>query len=140
MRTMERWLGDGGMPLLGVLGATFARYGIDDAGVAWAEADWCPTDLACNPHGTVQGGVYTVLLDAVMNFAVNTGLDGRDRSRATLEMKTEMMRPALVLAPLVVRGEVVRMARQVAFVEGRVRNAENNLVSRATGTWMLHRE
>jgi uncharacterized protein (TIGR00369 family) len=140
MRNMDRWLGDGGMRLLEAIGARFTGYGIDGSGVAYAEAAWKPTSLACNPHGLVQGGVHSVLLDAAMNFAVNTALDGRDRTRASLEMKTETMRPAREGDDLRVRGEVVRLARQVAYAEGRVLGSSGQLLSRATGTFILHRE
>jgi uncharacterized protein (TIGR00369 family) len=75
-----------------------------------------------------------------MNFAVNAGLDGRDRSQATVEMKTETMRAARSGEKLRVRGEVVRMGRQVAHVEATVRDTDGRLVSRATGTFLLHRE
>jgi acyl-coenzyme A thioesterase PaaI-like protein len=75
-----------------------------------------------------------------MNFAINTELDGRDRTRATLEMKTETMRVAKAGDALRVEGRVVRMAKQVAYAEATTRDAENQLVSRATGTFLLHRE
>ncbi|MGK5556496.1 PaaI family thioesterase [Actinomadura kijaniata] len=140
MRNMDRWLGDGGMPLLGALGAEFVRYGADDDGTVCAEAVWRPAAIACNPSGVVQGGVHTVLLDAAMNFAINAGLGGRDRSRAMLEIKTETMRPGRAGDELRVRGEVVRMARQVAYAEARVVRADGTLLSRATGTFLLHRE
>jgi acyl-coenzyme A thioesterase PaaI-like protein len=39
-----------------------------------------------------------------------------------------------------VRGEVVRMARQVAFAEATVHDPEGILISRATGTFLLYRE
>ena len=39
-----------------------------------------------------------------------------------------------------VRGEVVRMARQVAFAEATVPRRRRPLVSRATGTFLLHRQ
>ncbi len=54
-------------------------------------------------------------------------------------MKTECMRPAMKGEPYVLRGEVVRMARQVAYGEATVRDADGALVSRATGTFLLHR-
>jgi uncharacterized protein (TIGR00369 family) len=103
-------------------------------------ASWTPTELACNPHGTAQAGIHSLLLDAAMNFAINAALVGRDRTRGTLEMKTETMRPAQIGVPFKVRGEVVRMARQVAFAEATVRDAAGELVSRATGTFLLHRD
>ena len=132
---MDRWLGDGGMPIIEAVGAGFDAYGD-----GWVTARWSPTPLACNPGGVVQAGVHSVLLDAAMNFAINAALDGRDRARATLELKAETMRPVKAGDALTVRGEVVRMARQVAYAEATVRDADGALVSRSTGTFLLHRE
>ena len=137
---MDRWLGDGGMEVIGLVGAAFEDYGVDGEDLGWVSGSWTPTDLACNPHGTVQAGIHSLVLDALMNFAINAALAGRDRTRGTLEMKTETMRPAAKGATYALRGEVVRMARQIAYAEGSVRDAEDRLVSRATGTFMLHRE
>ncbi|HLG92213.1 MAG TPA: PaaI family thioesterase [Acidimicrobiales bacterium] len=137
---MGRWLGDGGMPVLAALGASFESYGVDPGGAGWAEASWQPSELACNPQGVVQAGVHSVLLDAAMNFAVNASLSGRDRSRATLEMKTETMRPARAGQALSVRGAVVRLARQVAYAEAWVRSETGELLSRSTGTFLLERQ
>ncbi len=137
---MSRWLGDGGMPILGAIGLNFDDYGVEDVGHAgWVTAVWEPSAIACNPHGTVQAGVHGVVLDAAMNFAVNAGLSRRDRTKATIELKTEMMRPASAGDKLAVRGAVVRETRQIAFAEARIENAEGLLVSRATGTFLLHR-
>jgi uncharacterized protein (TIGR00369 family) len=134
-RSMDKWLGDGGMPIIEQIGASLDRYG-----EAWVAGRWTPTALACNPAGIVQAGVHAVVLDAAMNFAINAGLDGRDRTRGTLEMKTETMRPAQQGVELSIRGDVVRMAKQIAYAEAAVRDAEGQLISRATGTFFLHRE
>ena len=77
---MDRSLGDGGMPLLAQLGLRFDAYGD-----GWSAAAWAPTELACNPAGVVQGGVYGVIHDAAMNFAVNSALERGDRA-STLEI------------------------------------------------------
>lgn len=138
-RDMTRWLGDGGMPIIDLVGAAFTSYGVDGEDLGWVEGSWTPTSLACNPHGTAQAGVHSLVLDAAMNFAINAALSGRDRTRGTLEMKTETMRPAAVDRRFALRGEVVRMARQVAYAEATVRDDESAIVSRATGTFMLHR-
>jgi uncharacterized protein (TIGR00369 family) len=134
---MDRWLGDGGMAVIGAIGGHFDAYGPEADG--WVSGTWVPTPLACNPHGIVQAGVHSVVLDAAMNFAINAGLPGTDRTRATLEMKTETMRVANAGDRLAVRGEVVRQAKQVAYAEATVRVADGQLVSRATGTFLLHR-
>ena len=131
---MERALGDGGMPLLTELGLTFERYG-----EGWAEARWAPTELACNPLGTVHGGVYGVVHDAAMNFATSSALESGDRA-ATLEISHQSVRAAEAGASLSVRGEVVRVPRQIAFAESTGRDAADALVSRATATFLLRRK
>src|SRR4051794_14518830 len=141
VRNMDRWLGDGGMPIIESIGGSFDGYGpADDTHGGWASATWSPTALACNPQGVVQAGVHCILLDAAMNFAVSAGLTGRDRPRATLDLKTELIGPATTGSTYAVRGQVVRMAKQVAFVEADVRDNGGRLVSRATATFLLYRE
>ena len=131
---MDRSLGDGGMPLLGQLGVAFDAYGD-----GWVTANWTPTELGCNPAGTVHGGVYGIVHDAAMNFATNAALESGDRA-ATLELKYSMMHSARAGDELQVRGEVVRLTRQVAYLETAIRNAEGQPVSKGTGTFLLRRK
>ena len=138
-KNMDRWLGDGGMPIIAAVGGTFDAYGVDGEDLGWVQGAFVPTELACNPHGIVQAGVHSVLLDAAINFAINSALSGKDRTKATLELKIETMRAALLGETYALRGDVVRMARQVAYGEGVVRDAAGELVSRATATFLLHR-
>jgi acyl-coenzyme A thioesterase PaaI-like protein len=139
-KDMDRWLGDGGMPLLMDVGAALEAYGVDGEDLGWVTGSFTPTELACNPHGTVQAGVHAVVLDAAMNFAINAALAGKDRTRGTLELKCETMRGAVLGETYAVRGDVTRMARQVAFAEATLRSEAGALVSRATGTFLLHRD
>jgi acyl-coenzyme A thioesterase PaaI-like protein len=136
---MDRWLGNGGMPIIDVVGAAFTGYGVDGEDLGWVEGTVTPTDMACNPHGITQAGIHSLLLDASMNFAINAALPGKARTRGTLEMKTETMRPAMKGTSYVLRGEVVRLARQVAYGEASMRDADGLLMSRATGTFLLYR-
>jgi acyl-coenzyme A thioesterase PaaI-like protein len=138
-KDMHRWLGDGGMPIIELVGASFDDYGVDGEDLGWVVGAFAPAELACNPHGVTQAGIHSLLLDACMNFAINAALPGKARTRGTLEMKTECMRPALKGTTYALRGEVVRMAKQVAYGEATVRDGEGLLVSRATGTFLLHR-
>jgi uncharacterized protein (TIGR00369 family) len=143
MKDMDRWLGDGGMELISALGARFNTYGVnEELGVelGWVLGTWSPLAIACNPHGIVQAGVHCVVLDAAMNFACNACLDGRDRTKATLEMKTETMRMVRQGDSLAVSGKVIRISKQIAFVEAQISQADAILVSRSTGTFLLHRE
>jgi uncharacterized protein (TIGR00369 family) len=138
-KNMDRWLGDGGMPIIGAVGGSFDAYGVDGEDLGWVSGVFNPLDLACNPHGSVQAGVHSVLLDAAMNFAINAALRGRDRTNATIEMTTELMRPAMRDEHYTVRGDVVRLTRQIAYAEATITNASDKLVSRATGTFLVHR-
>jgi len=139
IKDMDRWLGDGGMVLIGTVGASFDDYGVDGEDLGWVAGTFVPSAPACNPHGIVQAGVHGLLLDAAMNFAINAALPGRSRTRATLEMKIETMRPAVLGETYRLRGEVSRLARQVAYAEASVTDGEGTLVSRSTGTFLLHR-
>ena len=139
LKDMDRWLGDGGMPIIGAIGGAFTSYGVDGEDLGWVEGSFAPEALAGNPHGIVQAGVHGVLLDAAMNFAINAALGKKDRTKATLELKIETMRPAMVGSTYRLRGEVVRMAKQVAYAEGRISDESGALVSRSTATFLLHR-
>jgi uncharacterized protein (TIGR00369 family) len=130
---MARSLGDGGMPLLAQLGISF-----DDYGEGWATAAWTPTELACNPLGTVHGGVYGVIHDAAMNFATNSALEKGDRA-ATLDVTYQTMRAAEAGQALTVRGEVVRVTKQIAYVEASVTDAAGTVLSKATATFLVRR-
>jgi uncharacterized protein (TIGR00369 family) len=131
---MDKWLGDGGMPVIAAIGGNINEYGD-----GWSSAEWVPTDMACNPAGGVQAGVYAVMLDATMNFAINASLDGKDRTRGTLEMKIDCLKGASKGDPLKVRGEVSRMTKLIAFTEAVVTNEKDEIVARSTGTFMVSR-
>jgi uncharacterized protein (TIGR00369 family) len=132
-RNLDRSLGDGGMPLLAQLGLSFDAYGD-----GWSTGAWVPTELACNPAGIVQGGVYGVIHDAAMNFAVNSALERGDRA-ATLDVQYQTRRAANAGDALRVRGEVTQSTRQIAYVESVVRDTDDRVVSQATATFMLRR-
>lgn len=136
-KNMDRWLGDGGMPIIEAIGGVFDDY---DGDAGWATCTWTPTTLACNPHGYVQAGVHDILLDAAMNFAINANLSGKDRTRSTIDMTGSYLRTANLGGTFHVRGDVTRIAKQVAFAEATCKDDEGRLVSRATGTFLLHRE
>ena len=132
-RNLDEELGDGGMPLLAELGLSFRHYG-----EGWAEASWTPTALACNPLGTVHGGVYGVVHDAAMNFAASSALERGDRA-ATLDLSYQTIRGSQAGEPLVVRGGVVRLTGSVAYLESTVHDRDRALVSRAAGTFLVRR-
>ncbi len=136
---MDRWLGDGGMALIGLVGGSFEHYGVEGEDLGWVSGGFLPTEVACNPHGSVQAGVHSLLLDAAMNFAINAALVGRDRTQGTVEMTTELMRPAMLGEHYQLRGDIVRLTRQIAYAEATLTSDEGKLTSRATGTFLVRR-
>jgi|SRR5690242_9744700 uncharacterized protein (TIGR00369 family) len=133
MRDMSSQLGDGGMPLLAAIGLSF-----DDYGDGWSAAAWTPTTMACNPFGIVHGGVYGVVLDAAMNFALNAALERGDRA-STLQLDYSLPRGAKEGDELRVRGEVARLTKSVAFVEAWVRDGDEQVLAHATATFSVRR-
>lgn len=127
------------MDLIAAVGGNFESYGVDGEDLGWVSGRFVPSKLACNPHGSVQAGVHALLLDAAMNFSINAALHGRDRTKATIEMSTELLRPALLGEHYSLRGDVVRLTRQVGFAEATVTNDEGKLVSRSSGTFLIQR-
>jgi acyl-coenzyme A thioesterase PaaI-like protein len=55
-------------------------------------------------------------------------------------MTTELLRPAAIGERYALRGEVVRLTRQIAFAEATLTNAEDKLVSRSSGTFLIQRD
>jgi uncharacterized protein (TIGR00369 family) len=127
------------MALIGLVGGNFEHYGVEGEDLGWVSGGFLPTEVACNPHGSVQAGVHSLLLDAAMNFAINAALVGRDRTQGTVEMTTELMRPAMLGEHYQLRGDIVRLTRQIAYAEATLTSDEGKLTSRATGTFLVRR-
>ena len=127
------------MPVLAMFGATLVSYGSDESGMGWVRGKFEPSHLACNPRGVVQAGVLATLEDACMNFAINAGLSGKSVPGATLELKVEAMRPVEQGVSYEIVGNVARSAKQVAFADSSVLSLSGELMSRATGTFLLYR-
>lgn len=130
--------GEGRTPPLAALGAFIDTHGVDGEDLGWASGTWTPEGLACTPAGVVPGGVHALLLDAIMNVAVDAALPRGDRSIATGAIRVEILSPARGGGRYEIRGEVVRLARREAHTEGSVVGPEG-LVCRATATYLVQR-
>ena len=132
-RKMDKWLGDGGMKIIGELGARLTGYG-----EGWVEGTWTPAPIACNPNGPVQGGISATVADAVMTFATLAALE-RGENCSLLEMKTSYYRGMMQGDNLRIRGEVVRISRTVAFCRAIIAHENGDVDMEATGTNLLRR-
>ena len=91
-----------------------------------ALADWT------NPMGAVQGGFVCAMLDEAMAVA-GIEASGLTAVVPTLELKTSFLRPCPV-GRLEAVGRVVRMGRQIAFLEAELFDPEGRCVARASAT------
>ncbi len=100
-----------------------------------SELHYVPQAEHLNSFDVTHGGAVMTLLDVVMATAARSATP--EMGVVTIEMKTSFMRPAKV-APgqrLVAKGALQHRTRSMAFTEGRVYDAEDQLCAVATGTF-----
>jgi uncharacterized protein (TIGR00369 family) len=130
LRDMSPHLGNGGMVLIGQLGVTFTS-----AGTGRSAGTWCPTTLACNTRGGVQGGVFGVVLDAAMSLALHSLLPAGEAA-VSVDLRTSQPLPAGRHTDLHLTGEVVRLGRTVIFATASVTRPDGQTVAFGTGTFI----
>ena len=98
-----------------------------------------PTELACNPAGSSRPG-STRCCSTPASTSPSTprcrGATGPGPPSSSRPRRCARPRRATTYR---LRGQVVRMARQVAYGEATVRDPDGELFTRATGTFLLHR-
>ena len=89
----------------------------------------------CNLIGSVQGGMLTAMLDLAMSFSVLCSIED-GHVVPSLEIKTSFVAPA---RPGEIFGEgiMIRRGRSIAFMEGRLTDADGNLLSTASATGQI---
>ena len=88
-----------------------------------------------NPAGFVQGGFLAAMLDDVMGPAVLVKSEGTLFS-PTIQLCVAFLEPARP-GPLRGEGRVVRLGGTIAFLEGRLFDADGRLVATATASALL---
>jgi uncharacterized protein (TIGR00369 family) len=89
-----------------------------------------------NHWDVAHGGLLMTLLDVAMAHAARSPMlpDGEPfPGVVTIEMKTSFMKPAL--GRLVAHGQLLTRTATLAFTEGRVLDAQGELLTHATGTF-----
>ena len=100
-----------------------------------AEIGLTPREEHMNSWSVLHGGVSMTLLDVAMAHAarsVRLG-DASAAGIATIEMKTQFMRPAE--GRLVAVGKLLHGGGRMAFCEGSVHDGAGGLCAHATGTF-----
>jgi uncharacterized protein (TIGR00369 family) len=85
--------------------------------------------------GIVHGGVMMALLDSAMSAAVGRTLEAGGHV-VSVSITTDFLKPAR-RGRLVARAWVDRRGRTTAFPRSELRDAEGNVVARASGVWAI---
>ncbi len=86
-----------------------------------------------NPMGNVQGGFLAAMLDCTMSPALASTLTS-EQMCPTLELKVSFLRRPARQGQITGTGRVVHKTNSVAFLEGELRDPENQVVATATAT------
>lgn len=89
----------------------------------------------CHSGNIVQGGFITGWLDAVMALACMCKV-GSDTLVLSLEIKTTFIKKISHEQVLVI-GNVIKTGKTIGFLEGKIVDAENNILAKGTQTVKL---
>lgn len=90
-----------------------------------------------NPIGTIHGGYAGTLLDSCMACSVQSTLE-LGYGYTTLEYKVHLVRPMTeATGPVRAEGRVVHAGRRAATAEGRITDANGNLLAHGTTTCLV---
>ncbi|MEO1044660.1 MAG: PaaI family thioesterase [Pseudomonadota bacterium] len=127
--TEQRTLASPSSELMGVKSVDYDR----DTGVATMHFD--VPEVFASPRGFVQGGLIGGFLDEVMGAAA-FGYSQNRLLPLNLEMSMSYLRP-VPLGQLVGKAQVVKMGRNVVFVEGELQDMQGVTLVRSTTTALL---
>jgi uncharacterized protein (TIGR00369 family) len=109
---------------------------LGDNGLAKLQLEVLPQHL--NGWGAVHGGVTMTALDVAMAVAARS-LEPDGKGVVTIEMKTSFMQAGPPQGRLSATGTCVHRSSTMAFCEAEIRDEEDRLVARATGTFKFLR-
>ncbi len=103
-----------------------------DEATGTAKIEFTASDTFCNAMGTIQGGFLTAMLDDAMGIA-GTVASGMNKLMLTHELKTTFIRAATA-GVLVAEAKAIYLGNSIAFLEGQLRDEDNNLIATCSTT------
>lgn len=86
-----------------------------------------------NVRNTVHGGIYASVLDTAMGMAGKSlGYDGV----ATLNLNIQFLK-SVIDGVVYSEAEIIHQNRNTVFIEGRLKNADGELLGHCTGTFKV---
>lgn len=112
-----------------------ARIDHHDADTGISHMHFVAPESFASPRGYVHGGLAAGFLDEVMGAAVLAASNGA-MLPLNLNSNISYLRP-VPLGKLKGEGQVLKMGRNIAYIEGRLRDDDGNILIHATSTAML---
>lgn len=137
----DRWPGSQDHPFWKIVsgtepapGAAVVNWTVEDAAIGSGEGTsrFEVSDEFVNSLGAIRAGFVTEMLDYTLLAGLATVLEANERA-PTLELKVSFLRQARP-GSFMGDGRVVHRGRSIAFLEGKLRDAEGRLVATATST------
>jgi uncharacterized protein (TIGR00369 family) len=120
-------------PPVGVLlGTEYVAYDLD-AGRVHMRFTAQPSFL--NPAGLVHGGMLAAMMDELLAVTMTAGMR-EGQFNVTLDLGTRFLKAAQQ-GVIDGHGQIVKRGRSVGFVEGELRNAAGELLSRGHATMQI---
>ncbi|XP_022315074.1 acyl-coenzyme A thioesterase 13-like [Crassostrea virginica] len=88
-----------------------------------------------NSHGTLHGGLMSLLVDAITTWALHTKV--RDRNSASIDLSLRFIKPARVGETVVIEAKTTRCGRRVAFLSADIRSKDGQLLAQGFHTKLL---
>lgn len=130
-------MADGTLPLPPIMNT----LGLSDMSIVEGHVRlaFTPQEFHYNPLGSVQGGVYGVLLDAAFGFAVHTRLPA-GVAYTSLDLSVKFLRPVTVEGgDVTAEAAVVHLGRRTALAEGRITDARGRILATAHSSCLIMR-
>lgn len=82
-----------------------------------------------------HGGVIAAFTDALLGVAALSQVCELDKVVATVEFKLSFVNPVMLGDRLTGKADVIKAGNRLIFVEGRIYNQNNDLISTSSGTF-----
>ncbi len=115
--------------------ATLKLGTLDAWGPGWARKRWTPKPELLQRDGTMFGGYIAALADQILAFAGLTVVPEGQAFR-TIGLSVQFLKLARNEA-LDIEGRVIAQSKQVIHVEAEIRNAEGELIAKASAQQFL---
>lgn len=116
--------------------AGFGGVDLLDSGDGFVKLTVKFTPSLSRTGGIMHGGAIMSLLDTAGGLSIVTR--GNLVNQVTLNLNTDFMRP-VSSGPVTITGKVTREGKSIVFCEMEIRDGQDTLCARGTGSWFVFR-